>query len=455
MFFNHPRRRFFVFVTCLSLFATATISRADDLKRRGIVGVQLAPLPDGEPGKGALIQGVMPGTPAQTAGLEDNDIVIKVGKVEVADLPALLAEFRKYYGGDDMTLTVKRGDKTVEKTLTLTPRPKETSTDFDVIYDAVNVQGLRLRTYITKPKKGGKHPAVLFISSPVPQPIEFPPQAAKHPFKQTMDMLTNAGIVTMRVERVGIGDSEGRDPQKTPLATDIETYRNAVKKLQTYDYVDAKNVYIFSFGMGSAVAPLAADGAQVKGVASYAATVMRPWSQGMVEQAKRGWALHDGKETGYDERAKAVAKFVELCQKPGVKPLDVLNDHPELKEAAESIGGPVTNDAFAGIDLKYFQDIAATDYAKAWAGLNAEVLSLWGEADFQANRGDCEMIAKVVNDAHAGRAKFVALPQVDHVFNKADDQEDSYLSGYQGGEFNPVAAKTIIKWIQDTSRNEA
>jgi hypothetical protein len=47
-----------------------------------------------------------------------------------------------------------------------------------------------------------------------------------------------------------------------------------------------------------------------------------------------------------------------------------------------------------------------------------------------------------------GKATFVALPGVDHGYNDAEDQDESFLSE-GAGKYNPVVAETLTKWMNE------
>lgn len=69
-------------------------AKADELRRRGMLGVHLAPLPEPDrerlslSGGAILVQGTVPGLPAEAAGLKNGDVVVRIGGEPFADLPA-------------------------------------------------------------------------------------------------------------------------------------------------------------------------------------------------------------------------------------------------------------------------------------------------------------------------------------------------------------------------------
>jgi len=436
------------------LVASASPARGEELKRRGMIGVQLQPVPgeapDGPPGKGAMVAGIVPNSAAAEAGLEPGDRITKIADKEVPDFQNFTVMMRAYYGGDTVELTILRGkDKKEEltKKITLRPRVKETSDEYEVLYDSVTAEGNRLRAYVTKPNGDGKHPAVIIVPTPQPAPLEFAGPMAEHPFRKAIAGLTKAGYVTLRIDRPGIGDSDGQDPRKTTLKMDVAAYKAGIEKLKTLPYVDGNNIFLFSHGVGSAIVALTATDAPVRGVACYAATVVRPPTQSFVEQVKRLWELETVKEEEIAKRTTMLSAYLEHCAKPGTTPGEVLTKYPELQAALRNVGGADPESVF-GIYKSYYQDLAGTDFVATWGKVTAPVISLWGEADFQANKDDCEAIAKA-----AKKGEFKSLQGIDHVCNKAEDQEDSYLSGMQGGDFNPIIVETLVEWMKKNSKS--
>lgn len=445
-------------ILALAILAIVADASAADLKRRGMVGVQLAPAPGAEgatePGKGAMVQGVVPGGAAEAAGLKANDVIIKIGKTNLNTLQDFMTAVRGYGAGDKVPFTVKRGDETVVKEVTLAERPRETSDKYDVIYDSVDVDGVRLRSYVTRPKEDGKHAAILILPSPSPQPLELLPQLADHPYKKLIDGLTLSGIVTMRIDRHGVGDSEGGDPMKTTLAMDGDSYRAAAKHLASLPYVDPSRVFILSQGMGSAVAPFAAKNSGVRGVITYGSTIFRPAREALTEAIRRMLLLNDPEDKKIDEKTKMLESFFKLIA-DGTKPSAAVEKIEGLAEVMQPLGGQAGDDFVMGIPYDYFMQMEKTDYAKAWSDVGSKVLVLWGEADYQANKTDSEAIAAAVNKSRPGAAEFKPLPGIDHVGNKASDQEDSYLSGYGASDFNPILVKTLASWIEQIGNDKA
>ncbi len=434
------------------ILAGSSAARADDLKRRGMLGVQLAPITDEvktslklADNKGVLITGTVPNSAAAAAGILGNDVIVRINDDPIDSVPTLIRTLRKYGAGEKMKLVVLREGKETPTEISMLPRPQEQSTDYDIVYDSAGEAGKRVRTIITKPKKEGKNPAVLFIQGLAPSSVELStPQP--HPYKNIISDLTKAGFVTMRVERPGAGDSEGLDVQETTVPEDVAAFRAGLKKLKTYDYVDAANVFVFSQSSGGAIAPiLAEDG--VRGIATFAAFA-RPWTEHTADQTMRQWKLELLKEDEIKanlEKEKIIADELYV-KKHSLK--EALDAHPELKDyLKDSIQG---DNLIYGMHYKYLQQLAGLDLVASWSKVSVPVLAMWGESDFAASKADSELIASTVNKKAPGKAKFVALPKTDHSYAKVEDQEESFLAGPGGGgNFNPIVMETVINWFKE------
>jgi len=449
------RKRAYEVVSCGLLViwgVCADVVSGEELRRRGMMGVMLGPVNEEakerlklDAAKGVLVTSTVPGSAAAEAGIQGNDVIRKIGPDAVDDIPALMTTMRKYYGGDTLKLTVIRegAEKTFD--LTLRPRPKETSEEYEVIYDYAGEPGQRVRTLITRPKGEGKKPAVLIVTPITSQAMEmtFP---NPHPVKSLLQEFNKAGYVTMRVDRPGVGDSEGTDLMSSTVASDTAAFRAALAKLRSYDFVNPDKVFLLGHSMGTAIVPIVAKDQKLAGIITYAAS-FRPWPESMVETMQRRWRFELIPEDQMKTKVAALQQFLDEFIAKKQPPEEILSSKPELREA---LGEGIVERGFVfNMPVQYGRELAAVPSANAWGAVNVPVLVLWGEADFIAGRSDSEKLAEAVNKARPGKATFTPLPEVDHSLAKAADQEESFLAGQ--GTFNPKFTETIIKWMGQQS----
>jgi len=74
-------------------------------------------------GGGMQIAGTSPGSPAEKAGLQAGDVILKVGEVSVGDIYDFMDGLAGFQNGQTIQVTIKRGDKRIVLPLTFFPRP--------------------------------------------------------------------------------------------------------------------------------------------------------------------------------------------------------------------------------------------------------------------------------------------------------------------------------------------
>jgi serine protease Do len=77
--------------------------------------------------KGVLVVSVLPNSSAKDAGLLENDVILKVGNIEVNKVPELQEQLSKFRPGDEVLLTIRRNQTT--ETIKLTLKNYEGTTD--------------------------------------------------------------------------------------------------------------------------------------------------------------------------------------------------------------------------------------------------------------------------------------------------------------------------------------
>ena len=72
-----------------------------------------------------IVTGVQEGTPAAEVGVEVGDLIVAVDGAATDGSPGLIAAIRDKEPGDSVTVSIVRGDETLELEVTLTSRPTE------------------------------------------------------------------------------------------------------------------------------------------------------------------------------------------------------------------------------------------------------------------------------------------------------------------------------------------
>jgi predicted esterase len=244
------------------------------------------------------VESVVPGSPAAKAGVAAGCTLQSVNGKEIHSRDELREAMRNVKGGETVQLAVKHGNDPVKTVAVTAEAASETLVGSTVTYDSVRVpDGYRLRTILTEPKesplaKDGKLPAFMYVSGIVCDTIDRPtmPDA---PDTRIVAAMADAGFITMRVDKPGLGDSEGPPCSEIDLHTELAGYAAALKQLAAMPGVDPQRIYIFGHSMGGVLAPYLAKEVPVRGTIVYG-TLVRTWFEYQLENVRRQAALQPG-----------------------------------------------------------------------------------------------------------------------------------------------------------------
>lgn len=249
-------------LTTLSLFAQSET----DLPRRGYFGVGL------EKGdEGVRVFAVTPGSTAAAAGIAVGDVIETIDGRPSGPPEAAAAAVGRHKAGETVTLRVRRegNSRTIEATLK--PFPLEQMTNAAVQYGSVApLPNVRLRTILSIPtgQSSVRYPAVLLIQGGGCGSIESP-FSVNVAQPGLIHVVGSKGFVTMRVEKSGVGDSEGPSCDSIGFTEELAGYHAALKALSSHPSVDPKRIYLLGISLGGVFAPLLAQETTVAGIIVY------------------------------------------------------------------------------------------------------------------------------------------------------------------------------------------
>jgi pimeloyl-ACP methyl ester carboxylesterase len=403
----------------LNIPAIAQVN-ANELPRQGFLGTTVTPLPDEQRAQlklpaeqGIVVTRVEAGSSAETVGLKHADIILKVGDTNVNSAPNFVNLIRLLRAGQTIALTVLRDGKRQNINVMLKARPLEINPDFDVLYRQIDTKGGRRRVIVTKPKKGGKLPAVVLVGGIGCYSLDNVPPT--HAYRNILYGLTNQGFITMRVEKTGMGDSEGAacNAPQSDLRQEIEGYTSGLRALKTYDFVDADKVFIFGHSIGGIVGPAVAAEEKVRGLI-VVATVGTNWYEYALENYRRQAVLRGN---SYDQ-IETVARLNQICKRRlwvEREPREqILKEFPSC---ADLLQDPAP--------ASYMQQLTDLNLAEMWKKVNAPVLIIYGASDFLTSAKEHEYLRDMINKFHPGKAKYIEIAAMDHYFERAATQRES------------------------------
>lgn len=240
------------------------------LPRRAFLGVKLAETPGG-----LVVTSVAPGSMAERAAIGVGDTLRAIDGAQVDTLDEARSAARLM----TKDAQLRMGDR--EVVVPYVPFPVEGLEGHEVTLGHIVRPGAKLRTIVTRPRREGRHPALFVLRGIGNDSLDLGGLSST-PMTRFVHGLARAGLVTMRLDRRGVGDSEG---QAGGFLEEVEDARAALRELARYDFVDPRRIALFGHSIGGMVAPcLATEG--VARIVVYG-TSARPWSICLAESAAR------------------------------------------------------------------------------------------------------------------------------------------------------------------------
>ena len=359
---------------------------------------------------------------------------------EPRELIDLLAPMR---AGRNIAVTVQRDSRQVTLSLSLKERPRDRGVNFEVPYHHVVSGGSRIRTLVSRPTKPGRHAVFFFIAGMGPVSID-EPLSGPSAESRIVGAFADGGYVTVRVEKPGVGDSEGGPYGDIDFETELDTYRQALRAITRYDFVDSDNVCVFGHSIGGVFAPVLAAEVPVKGVAVYG-TMVKTFMEYMLENTRRQATLSGNDATAIDATLRDLAIVLHSLLVEHKNPKDIARMRPELGTVLSRFA---PGSRISGRTPQFWAQATNRNLPAHWAKGDASVLAIWGNGDFIATGVDHPLIADIVNKARAGKASSIVLDGVDHGFRRVASIEDAFRRWGTRGEFDPQVVTTLMAWME-------
>jgi pimeloyl-ACP methyl ester carboxylesterase len=422
------------------------------LRRRADWHARIAP-PSGD--SGATVRRVDARSPAERAGLRAGDRIVALNGTPMTNADAFSPVFQKLRGGDSVRARVVRagsgaaGLDTIEVRFVLDSVPHEQIPGTVTTYGAVRSErGYLLRTVVSRPERsaGARLPGVLFVPWLSCDPVEKPDPGNDGFAHMLRDVAGGSGVVVMRVEKPGIGDSEGPDCRFGGLDDERASHRAGLRALRSMPGVNPNRIYLFGGSIGGALAPiLAAE--QPEGIAGVIAVggYTLTWYEHMLDIERRRLTLSGSKPAEVNSAMRGFAEFYTEYLIGGRTPGEVLADRPALRplwydEPAHQYGRPAA----------YYHAVQQLDVEGAWAKIaehGISTLVVRGDYDWIMGPAEAERAVEIVNARRPGLAKLVLLPKTDHGLMAYESLAAAFGDGKPRNEGG--AARAVTAWLKE------
>jgi dienelactone hydrolase len=392
------------------------------LARRAVLGVELPP--EAFTPEGMRVAGVVAGSMAEVAGVLPGDLLARLGPWPLRSAIELRAALREAGALEVVELTVLRGGAKLSLAARVERRPAERIEGAEVLYDEINSGGARLRVIVTRPEGAQRSPAVLVIQGISFDSVDLGGRPDS-PLFRLIQALSGAGLVTMRLERRGVGDSEGESCESTGFNEQVEDVKVAVRALAAYPFVDARAIFAFGHSVGGMIAPLLEPLGVLRGYIVFGTSSAR-WLD-CVEASTRRQLLPRGIPPADCERMGRL-------------------DREELERGIQGLGPMPWSGGAPG--AAFHRELQATDLARAWAEVKRPVLLVHGEYDCVVGEEEHAEIARILSEGRPGGAEVQMqnIPGLDHSMMRQESMKASL--GYGSGAFDPALVDATVAFVR-------
>lgn len=434
---------------------------SQELARKGSLGALLGPVSldiqsktQAPSTKGTYLQRVIPNTTATSIGLMAGDIVLSINGEPIKNTQEAVQIAKTFVADQKVKVEVWRKGKRQTLSGRVKGKPIEQSPVAQIVYDAVPFEDGMLRSILHKPKADGHFPLVVFMQGFDCGSIDAYYDNAG-PIRRMVDGLVEKGFAVYRVEKPGVGDSNGSlDCESIDYDQELAAFDTALGELKKYKFIDHENIFYFGHSLGGITAPILAAKHQPKGVMVYG-TVLKSWHEYMHE-VHREQAIKRGDDfIRLDANTRAVAPLLAEFFLMKKSPAE-LAKNPDYLALMENGIMAFQDDRLFGRHYTFWQNLNDHNQAEAWKKAGVHTLALYGEYDLQAISAEAaENIAALVNAYHPGKGQYMIIPETEHAFARVPSMKEyvqmrnsgAFDRQYMTQNFNKDIVEIISEWM--------
>ncbi len=354
-----------------------------------------------------------------------------------------------FQGGQTFPFELARGEPVKAK------RPQNPVPPFPYAEEQMKVTrgDVTLAGTLTIPEGKGPFPAVILVSGSGPQNRD--EEIFEHrPFAVWADYLSRNGIMVLRYDDRGVGESSGNHAEATStiLAGDAEAWVGCLKKRP-----DVQSVGIMGHSEGGIIAPMvAARNPDVAFIVMLAGTGVSG-AEVLIEQ-NRALARASGASAEQCDQIAAAAREVFEALAAGAEPQAVRGKMLELVKAqtgnaeADATMEQAVAQAAAGLEQPWFREFIRHDPAADLRKVKVPVLALFGEKDVQVVPSQNEEpVRAALKAAGNTRVTVKVIPGANHLFQQC---ETGGVDEYEKIEttIDPAVLELVGGWILENAR---
>lgn len=445
-------------------FFTAFYTSAQHLRHKGTLGIECIEVSDSllktlkfPNTQGILVKTVVPNFTASALGIQVDDIIVAINNIDSLDLLDFQKLERELKEGEPISITFVRGRHKTRVVGQVLPGRRESSAG-EVVYGEVGYGQGFLRTIVHKPYGAARFPAVFYLQDYTCSSIDFSKDSLSS-IKKMVDGWVKAGYVVIRVEKPGIGESEGtKDCARLNYQEELTAYQNAFASLKKLPFIDSTQVFLFGHSSGGIAAPLLAAKTKFKprGIMVYGA-VVKPWFEYMLDLFRKRPVLFKEPLQSVEVNTRMITPLLYEWLVQGRSAGDLFTD-PDFEAILTSKENPLSyyKGTFFGRSSTYFSDLNRLNLVQTWIQAAVPTLAIYGEFDSQAiSPESSQMIAQLINEVRPGKGTYKLLKGTDESLVKVHSFEEAKQLRRTGNyrehahkNFNPEIIDMTVNWMK-------
>jgi pimeloyl-ACP methyl ester carboxylesterase len=251
-------------------------------------------------------------------------------------------------------------------------------------------------------------------------------------------VLSSGGFATLRLERSGVGDSEGPPCIELDLDTELAYFRAGLLAGAQHARVDSRRVFLYGRSLGGMLAALLARDLEPRGVAVWG-TSAAPWHDALLRSTLRQLRLRGTAASDLRVLAHRIGELQRLVCIEGLTPAQVYTRRPEL---ALVLADSYHEHYAHGRTCRYLQQLQRADLAGAFRQIEAPVFAGHGGCDWLSELVDTQQIAAV-----SRHGEWLELPQLDHFMCARAGLQQACDAPFDG-DFSPLAAEALVGFLR-------
>lgn len=394
------------------------------------------------PGPGLFVRDVQLGSPAQRAGARSGDRLLAICGHALNDMATARALLRGLPATAPFELTVERDGAPFTLHGTVRAMPVEQHVAGRIVLDEVTVGQIRLRAIALVPDSAGPHPTLYYLPGAHWASEEYPFDV-EQPVPALLGTLAAHGIASLRVERSGMGDSEGPPCNAVDFEHELAGYRAGLTLLTRAPWCDRSRVLLWGHSLGAMVAPLLSEALPseltLRGVLTFGASAI-PIADGLVGALER-YAERQPPQSNTLERQSALLR--EIVE-GGKTPAQALREHPDWRDVVPE---HFTDTTIYRRNVAFYHQLQRQPLTQAWSKVNAPVLALHGARDWICSLPDSQRIAALAPNGAA-----MQVPDTNHHLSEGDvtflrDPTARPPTLRLSPQLTPLVVETLRRWL--------